>query len=183
MNVNETKLAGCFLIENRLFEDQRGYLFEGFNQRRLEELAGIQFEPKQLNQSKSSYGVLRGIHFQNHPKAQAKLVSCIEGEILDVAVDFRKGSPTYGQFVAEKLSDDNKKSLFIPKGMGHGFIVLSKTAKLMYLVDELYSPEHNSGINYADPVIDIDWLIEEPELILSEKDKHLPTLTESQIEF
>lgn len=183
MRITQTNLKDCFIIESSVFEDERGYFFEGFNQKKLEELSGVRFIPKQLNQSSSSYGVLRGLHFQVPPKAQAKLVSCVEGEVLDVAVDLRKESDSYGSYTAVKLSEENKKSLFIPNGMAHGFLVLSKVAKLMYLVDELYSPEHDSGIAYNDSQLKIEWNIPQENIILSEKDQQLPMLAEIKLNF
>ena len=134
-------------------------------------------------QSKSGYGVLRGLHFQLPPKSQAKLISCIEGEVLDVAVDLRKGSDSYKQYEAVSLSEENKKSFFIPKGMAHGFLSLSKTAKLIYLVDEFYSPAHDYGIIYSDADINIDWGIDSRKIILSEKDSQLATLKDIKLDF
>ena len=137
----------------------------------------------QLNQSKSNYGVLRGLHFQLPPKAQAKLICCTEGEVLDVAVDLREDSVSYRKYIMIKLSDEDKNTLFIPKGMAHGFLVLSETARLMYLVDELYSPEHDSGIIYNDPDLNIDWGFDQENIIISGKDKKLPTLKEVKPDF
>ena len=183
MKLIQTKLKDCFIIENSVFEDQRGYFFEGFNKKKLEDLSGISFEPKQLNQSKSGYGVLRGLHFQLPPKSQAKLISCIVGEVLDVAVDLRKESDSYKQYEAVRLSEENKKSFFIPKGMAHGFLGLSKTAKLIYLADEFYSPTHDYGIIYNDADINIDWGINDGEIILSNKDGQLPKLKDIKLDF
>jgi len=183
MKITTTALKDCFLVEPTVFGDQRGHFFEGFNKAKLEELAGVSFEPKQLNQSKSSHGVLRGLHFQKNPKAQAKLVSCTQGQILDVAVDLRTNSESFGKHVAVILSEDNKRSLFIPKGMAHGFVVLSETAKLMYLVDEVYSPEHDSGIIYNDPDLNINWEMSNSKVILSDKDKALPSLIDINLDF
>ncbi|MBC6400299.1 MAG: dTDP-4-dehydrorhamnose 3,5-epimerase [Ekhidna sp.] len=183
MKLIRTNLKDCFIIENSVFEDERGYFFEGFNQEKLEDLSGISFEPKQLNQSKSGYGVLRGLHFQLPAKSQAKLISCIEGEVLDVAVDLRKESESYKQYEAVKLNEKNKKSLFVPKGMAHGFLSLSKTAKLMYLVDEFYSPRHDYGIIYNDADINVDWGIDSEKIILSKKDSQLPTLKDIKLDF
>jgi len=183
MKITNTGLKGCFIVEPTVFGDERGYFFEGFNKVKLKELTDVDFDPKQLNQSSSSYGVLRGLHFQKNPKAQAKLVSCSEGEILDIAVDVRKGSKTYGQYFSVKLSDENKKSLFIPKGMAHGFLVLSKKAKLMYLVDEVYSPKHDTGIIYNDSDLNIPWGLAQDEIILSTKDQNLPTFKEFELNF
>lgn len=183
MKVEETQLKDCFLISPQVFDDERGHFYEGFNQQKLEAATGITFVPKQLNQSASTYGVLRGLHFQTKPKAQAKLITCIEGEILDVAVDLRKNSPTYAKYFAARLSEGNKQSLYIPKGMAHGFLVLSDTARIMYLIDELYSPLHDSGISYQDPQIDIDWGFDKSKIILSAKDRQLPTLKDLNPDF
>ena len=183
MKLIETALKDCFIIENSVFEDERGYFFEGFNAKKLEDLSGVSFVPKQLNQSKSTFGVLRGLHFQVPPKSQAKLISCTQGELLDVAVDLRRDSETYGNYITVKLNEENKNSLFIPKGMAHGFLVLSEMAKLMYLVDEVYSSEHDSGISYSDPQIDIDWGMSRDKIVLSERDQKLPTLEEMNLNF
>lgn len=183
MKVTETSLKGAFIIDPKVFGDHRGIFFEGFNKENFEKEINQSFDVKQVNHSTSTKGVLRGLHFQTKPKAQSKLVSVVEGEVLDVAVDLRKNSNTYGQYISEKLSGDNQKQLFIPKGMAHGFIVLSEYAKIMYLVDENYSPEHDSGILYNDSQLDIDWLLKDEELVLSEKDKKLPTLAQSNLDF
>ncbi len=179
MKVEQTNLRDCWLIEPDVYEDQRGFFYEGYNEKKFRDATGIQFYVRQINQSRSSFGVLRGLHFQVSPKAQAKYVSVIEGEVLDVAVDLRKDSSTYLEHFAVRLSADNKKHLFIPKGMAHGFLVLSEHAKLMYQVDELYSQEHDGGIAYNDPDINISWGLSDEEIILSEKDTLLPTLKES----
>ena len=181
MKGTETNLKDCWIIEPDVFEDDRGFFFEGFNAEKFKSITGIDFTPRQLNQSGSIKGVLRGLHFQNAPKAQAKLVSCTQGELLDVAVDLRKDSPSYKQSCTVRLSEENKKQLFIPKGFAHGFIVLSEYAKLMYQVDELYSPEHDTGIAYNDPELNISWVLQEDEIILSNKDKNLKRLTETEI--
>jgi dTDP-4-dehydrorhamnose 3,5-epimerase len=183
MKVEKTNLNDCWIIEPDVFEDERGYFYEGYNYKKFKDATGIQFDVKQINQSRSSYGVLRGLHFQNLPKAQAKYVSVIEGEVLDVAVDLRKDSPTYLEHTVVRLSAQNKKCFFIPKGMAHGFLVLTENAKLMYQVDELYSSEHDSGIIYNDPDLNISWGIPNEDIILSEKDKNLPTLKESKFKF
>lgn len=176
MKGEKANLEGCWILEPNVFEDERGYFYEGFNAEKFRGITGLDFNVKQINQSRSSKGVLRGLHFQFPPKGQAKLVSCTEGEVLDVAVDLRTNSETYGQFAIVRLSAENKKQFYIPKGMAHGFLVLSDQAKLMYQVDELYSKEHDSGILYNDPDINIGWGYPEDEIILSEKDKHLPLL-------
>jgi len=183
MKATETKLKGCWIIEPDVYEDERGYFYEGFNIDKFKNSTGLDFSVKQINQSRSSYGVLRGLHFQIPPKAQSKFISCLEGEVLDVAVDLRKNSPTYLQHEVVRLSTQNKKHFYIPKGMAHGFLVLSETAKLMYQVDEMYSPEHDSGISYNDPQINVPWGISENELILSTKDKNLKKLSEINLDF
>lgn len=181
MKAIETKLKGCWIIEPDVFEDERGYFYEGFNSEKFKVATGVDFHVKQINQSRSEYGVLRGLHFQKEPKAQAKFVSCIEGEVLDVAVDLRKDSETYLQYEVVRLSSHNKKHFFIPKGMAHGFLVLTDSAKLMYQVDELYSPEHDSGIRYNDPDINVAWGVSDEKIILSSKDQSLPFLREAEI--
>lgn len=183
MKATETNLKDCWILEPDVFEDERGFFFEGFNADKFRKATGTDFIPVQLNQSRSVKGVLRGLHFQNLPKAQAKLVSCSEGELLDVAVDLRKDSPTYKESCAVRLSEENKKQLFIPKGFAHGFVVLSDNAKLMYLVDELYSPEHDSGIAYNDPELNISWVLPESEITLSNKDQNLKNLSETETNF
>lgn len=183
MKSEETKLKGCWILEPNVFEDERGYFYEGFNAEKFEKATGLTFEVKQINQSRSSKGVLRGLHFQHNPKGQAKLVSCIEGEVLDVAVDLRSGSPTFGEYALVRLSAHNKKHFYIPKGMAHGFLVLTDHAKLMYQVDELYSPEHDSGIFYDDPEVGISWGFPKEDVILSTKDQNLPLLKDAKLNF
>ena len=183
MEAIETNLQGCWIIEPDVFEDERGYFFEGFNSEKFKQATGVNFEIKQINQSRSSYGVLRGLHFQNAPKAQAKFVSVSEGEVLDVAVDLRRNSPTFGHHAMVRLSSHNKKHFYVPKGMAHGFLVLSEHAKLSYQVDEVYSPKDDSGLIYNDPDLNISWGINEENIILSDKDLILPTLKESKFNF
>lgn len=183
MKAETTNLKDCWVLEPDVFEDERGYFYEGFNKERFLAATGYDFNVKQINQSRSAKGVLRGLHFQNGDKAQAKLVSCTEGEVLDVAVDLRKDSPTFCQYSIIRLSANNKKHFFIPKGMAHGFLVLTDQAKLMYQVDELYSREHDMGIMYNDPKINITWGISESEIILSEKDQNLPYIEQIKLEF
>lgn len=157
------------IIEPKVFGDARGYFFESFSQRDFEALvAPVSFV--QDNESRSSYGVLRGLHFQCPPYAQAKLVRCVNGKVLDVAVDLRRGSPTYGQHVAAELSEENHRQLFIPKGFAHGFSVLSESAVLQYKCDEFYAPQSEGGINILDKSLGIDWKIPEDKTILSAKD-------------
>ncbi len=177
MNVIKTAIDGVVIIEPRIFEDIRGYFFESFSQREFnEKVRHITFV--QDNESKSSYGVMRGLHFQRPPFTQSKLVRCVKGSVLAVAVDIRKGSSTYGQHVAVELTEDNFRQLFIPKGFAHGFAVLSKTAVFQYKCDEFYHPEADGGIQLADPALDIDWQIPTDEAIRSQKDLTLPLLAD-----
>lgn len=161
-----------------VFEDERGHFFESFNQSTFEKETGAKPFFVQDNQSLSSKGVLRGLHFQKGANAQAKLVRVLDGEVLDVAVDIRPDSKTYGKIVRTVLSSDNKKQLFIPRGCAHGFVTLSKTATFFYKCDNFYDKESEGGILYNDPELHIDWILNENDLIISEKDKVLPTLNE-----
>ena len=170
MQVLETALMGCYIIEPRIFKDDRGYFFESFNKQKFDELVGQNVNFVQDNQSYSQYGVIRGIHFQQGKHAQAKLVRVLEGEVLDVAVDLRKDSETYGQHVAVKLTAANHKQLFVPRGFGHGFSVLSKTAVFAYKCDNYYHKASEGGIVYNDPRLAIDWGIPEDKIQVSEKD-------------
>ena len=172
MNVIKTAIEGVVIIEPRIFEDSRGYFFESFSQREFDEkVVPVRFV--QDNESKSSYGVMRGLHFQRPPYTQSKLVRCVKGTVLDVAVDIRKGSPTYGQHVAVELSEENHLQFFIPKGFAHGFAVLSEVAVFQYKCDEFYHPEADGGISIIDDTLGIDWRIPTDNAILSEKDtKH-----------
>ena len=173
MNVVKTDIEGVVIIEPKVFEDARGYFLESFSQREFEErVAPITFV--QDNESKSSHGVMRGLHFQAPPYAQSKLVRCVKGRVLDVAVDIRKGSPTYGKHVAVLLTEDNHKQLFIPKGFAHGFAVLSETAVFQYKCDEFYHPEVDGGINITDESLGIDWLLDKNKIKLSVKDTKHP---------
>ena len=175
MEVLKTGIEGVYIIEPRLFKDARGYFFESFSQREFEEKVGsIQFV--QDNESMSSYGVMRGLHFQRPPYTQSKLVRCVRGAVLDVAVDLRKGSATYGQHVAVELTEDNHRQFFIPKGFAHGFAVLSETAVFQYKCDEFYHPEADGGISILDASLGIDWRIPTDKAILSEKDTKHPML-------
>ncbi len=180
MKAERIDLNDCWVLEPDIFEDERGYFFESFNVNSLKNATGIVFDVKQINQSRSLKGVLRGLHFQYGDKAQAKLITCVEGELLDVALDLRRNSSTFGKYALVRLSSENKKQLYIPKGVAHGFLVLSEYATLTYLVDELYSNMHDTGIIYNDPEINISWGMKEEDLILSEKDKNLPRLKESK---
>lgn len=169
-----------FLIEPRVHIDNRGYFVETFKQSQFDEAVGYKVEFVQDNESKSiSKGVLRGLHFQSSPHAQAKLVRVVDGKVLDVAVDIRKNSETFGHHVAIELSEENKKQLFIPRGFAHGFVVLSDSATIAYKVDAYYAAEHNEGIAYNDPQININWGFQKSEIILSEADKKYPALSNS----
>ena len=177
MNCIKTPIDGVLIIEPRVFEDARGYFFESFSQREFDEKVvpnlGHMVTFVQDNESKSSYGVMRGLHFQRPPYTQSKLVRCVKGAVLDVAVDIRKGSPTYGQHVAVELTEDNHRQFFIPKGFAHGFAVLSESAVFQYKCDEFYHPEADGGISILDDSLGIDWRIPTDKAILSEKDtKH-----------
>ena len=169
MNVIETGIEGLLILEPRIFKDVRGYFFESFSQLEFEEKVGpVRFV--QDNESMSTYGVMRGLHFQRPPYTQSKLVRCVSGRVLDVAVDIRLGSPTYGQHVAVELSDENHRQFFISKGFAHGFAVLSETAVFQYKCDEFYHPEADDGISILDGSLGIDWRIPTDKAILSEKD-------------
>ncbi len=178
MNLLKTDLEGVVILEPVLFGDARGYFFESFSRRRFEEAVGV-VDFVQDNESKSSRGVVRGLHFQRGAFAQAKLVRVIEGRVLDVAVDIRRGSPTFGRHVAVELSGENHRQLFIPRGFAHGFAVLSDSALFQYKCDNYYAPQHEGGIAWNDPALGIDWRIPPEEILLSEKDRHHPTLAEA----
>lgn len=182
MKVIETGIPGLVIIEPKVFEDDRGYFFESYQEEKLR-AQGIKTRFVQDNQSKSSYGVIRGLHYQLDPNAQTKLVRCLEGVIYDVAVDVRKGSPTFGKWFGVELSADNKKQLYIPQGFAHGFSVLSQTAIVFYKCDNLYSPGSECGILYNDPDLSIDWKVEPTKAILSPKDKLLPPLKNANFNF
>ena len=177
---NKTLIEGVFIIEPKVFGDNRGYFFEAYKKSDFDD-AGLRYDFVQDNQSKSKKGVLRGLHFQK-TFPQAKLVRVLYGEVFDVAVDLRKGSPTYGKYVGAVLSGENRKMLMIPRGFAHGFEVLSETATFCYKCDELYHPEDEGGIMWNDPDIGIEWPNVE-EIILSEKDKKHPYLKESKVVF
>jgi len=178
MKVEETKLKGCFIIHDTVFHDDRGYFFESFNRQKFESLTRAKVNFVQDNQSKSTKGVLRGLHFQLGEYAQAKLVRALKGKVLDVAVDVRIDSPTFGEYVAVELSEDNFTQFFIPRGFAHGFKVLSDEAVFFYKCDNFYHKASEGGIMYNDPSIGIDWGTAETENILSEKDKVLPLLND-----
>ena len=187
MNVIETPIKGALIIEPKVFKDARGYFFESFSQREFDEkvtlILGHKVQFVQDNESMSSYGVMRGLHFQRPPFTQSKLVRCVRGAVLDVAVDIRKGSPTYGQHVAVELSEENKRQFFITKGFAHGFAVLSETAVFQYKCDEFYHPEADGGISILDNSLGIDWRIPVEKAILSEKDTKHPLLKDFETPF
>lgn len=174
MKITKTKLDGVFIIEPDVFGDNRGFFMESWNKKKMEE-AGLFYDFVQDNHSKSTVkGTLRGIHFQKGDKAQAKLVRCVKGVVLDVAVDLRKNSPTFKQWVGVELSAENKKQLLIPRGFGHGFVTLTDDVEFLYKADNYYEPEADAGIRWNDPDIGVEWGVENP--ILSEKDKKNPFL-------
>lgn len=182
MKLTKTHINDLVVLESSIFGDDRGYFFEPYNQKWFDEnVAKTVFV--QDNESKSSRGVLRGLHFQKPPMAQAKLVRVIEGEVLDIAVDLRKGSSTYGESFSVILNETNKKQLFVPRGFAHGFAVLSETAVFAYKVDNWYSPENEGGIIWNDLDLKIDWKLDSSEVLLSDKDKVLGTLSEFESPF
>lgn len=178
MNILKTNIEEVVILEPVVFGDRRGYFFESFSRRRFEEAVGV-VDFVQDNESRSSHGVVRGLHFQLGEHAQAKLVRVVEGCVLDVAVDVRRGSPTFGQHVAVELSGENHRQLFIPRGFAHGFAVLSQTALFQYKCDNYYAPQAEGGIAWDDPALGIDWRIPRAEILLSEKDRHRPTLAQA----
>jgi dTDP-4-dehydrorhamnose 3,5-epimerase len=180
MKVTETELKGCFILEPILFKDERGYFFESFNAKNFNKAIGEEVAFVQDNQSYSSKGVVRAIHYQTGKFAQAKLVRVLSGKVLDIAVDLRKDSPTFGQHVAVELSGENKKQLFIPKGFGHGFSVLSESAEFFYKCDNFYNKASEGGIIYNDPRLYINWRLPVDEMKVSQKDLELPTLENAQ---
>lgn len=177
MNIIETALPGVLIIEPKVFGDARGYFFESWNQAKYE-AAGITNTWVQDNESKSCHGVLRGLHYQAAPYTQAKIVRAFTGTVLDVVVDIRKGSPTYGKHIAVELSGENKRQLYIPRGFAHGFVVLSDQAVFAYKCDNLYMPSSERGIMFNDPDLAIDWRLDPEQLLLSEKDKKHPAFAE-----
>lgn len=182
MFIQNTNIEGLAVIEPRLHKDARGYFFESFSQREFEEkVCKVNFV--QDNESMSSYGVMRGLHFQKPPFAQSKLVRCVKGSVLDVAVDIRKGSPTYGEYVAAELSEDNHLQFFIPRGFAHGFAVLSEVAVFQYKCDNYYAPQADGGISLLDESIGIDWKIPVDKAVLSEKDTRHPLLGDFESPF
>ncbi|WP_440947231.1 dTDP-4-dehydrorhamnose 3,5-epimerase [Methanosarcina sp. T3] len=179
----ETKIEGLFILEPRVFADDRGYFFESYNKKTLDDLIGKKYIFVQDNESKSSYGVVRGLHYQLAPYSQAKLVRVLQGCVYDVAVDLRKTSPTFGEWAGVKLSGENKRQFLIPKGFAHGFSVLSETAVFAYKCDEYYHPETEAGIVYNDPSLNIDWKVREEDIKVSPKDGLLPGFEKAEMNF
>lgn len=182
MNVIKTEIPDVLILEPRVFNDARGYFFESYSQRVFDQEVGL-VRFVQDNESKSSYGVLRGLHFQKPPFAQAKLVRVIRGRVLDVAVDIRVGSPTYGKWVSCELTEDNHRQFFIPQGFAHGFSVLSETAVFQYKCDNFYNPQSEGAIIWNDPQLNIDWQLPEQDILLSDKDRLNPFLADFQSPF
>jgi dTDP-4-dehydrorhamnose 3,5-epimerase len=182
MKITETDLKDLKIIEPEVFGDNRGYFLEAFNQKKFEDL-GLNYNFVQDNESMSTFGVLRGLHYQLDPYSQTKLIRVISGVVFDVAVDLRKGSPTFGKWIGIELSGINKKQFLIPRGFAHGFVVLSKEAVFQYKCDEFYYPEYERGIIFNDPIINIDWKLEEKDIHLSKKDNELPILSRSDYNF
>jgi dTDP-4-dehydrorhamnose 3,5-epimerase len=182
MTANNTPIQGLIVLEPKVFEDSRGYFFESYNKEKIAK-AGVHSVFIQDNQSRSQYGVVRGLHYQKNPHAQAKLVRVLEGKIFDVALDIRKGSPSFGKWFGLELSADNRLQLFIPKGFAHGFSVLSPVATVLYKIDNLYSPESERGINCLDPALGIDWKIEQGKEIISSKDINAPAFEKAEHNF
>ena len=182
MEVIKTEIEGVVIIEPRIFKDERGYFYESFSQRDFEEKV-CRTTFVQDNQSKSSYGVLRGLHFQKPPYCQSKLVRCIKGAVLDVAVDIRKGSPTFGKYVAVELSEDNHRQFFVPRGFAHGFAVLTPEAVFQYKCDNFYNKESEGSVAWNDPQLAIDWKIPADKVLLSEKDKLSKNIADAEYLF
>ena len=178
MKIRETHIPGLLVIEPDVYGDSRGYFFESFSARKFEEMTGIKTEFVQDNESRSSYGVVRGLHMQLPPHSQAKLVRVVDGRVLDVAVDLRKDSPTFGQHFSIELSGENHLQVYIPKGFAHGFSVLSEEAVFQYKCDEYYAPESESAIAWDDQDLDIDWKVPAEDVVLSQKDRNHPTFNE-----
>lgn len=178
MKVLKTAIEGLLIIEPTVFGDSRGYFFESYNKQRFKDETGLDIDFVQDNESMSSYGVMRGLHFQRPPFSQSKLVRCVRGKVLDVAVDIRKGSPTYGQHVAVELTEDNHRQFFVPRGFAHGFAVLRQTAVFQYKCDNFYAPQADGGINIKDETLGIDWQIPMDRAILSDKDLKHPNLAD-----
>ena len=181
MEYIKTAIEGVWIIEPKVFKDARGYFFEAWKQQEFDDHVGLHVEFVQDNESKSSYGVLRGLHYQKGDYSQAKLVRVIRGTVVDVAVDIRRSSPTFGQYVAVELSEDNKRQLFIPRGFAHGFVVLSEEAVFTYKVDNGYAPQQEASIRWDDPTIAIQWPIDPKDVLTSEKDLHGKSLQEAEL--
>jgi len=182
MKIIETPIPGLFVLEPRVFADERGYFFESYNESKFKK-EGLVYQFVQDNESKSHHGVIRGLHYQLEPYAQTKVIRVIRGTVYDVAVDLRKGSPTFGKWFGVEVSATNKKQFYIPKGFAHGFSVLSKYAIFSYKCDNFYNPASEGGVRYDDPALGIDWLIDKKEAIVSEKDKILPLLDDAKMNF
>ena len=180
MRVIETELTDAFIIEPKVLGDSRGYFFESWNQQALQD-AGLVCEFVQDNESRSRYGVLRGLHYQAAPYTQAKLVRVISGTVLDVIVDIRKGSPTFGKHIGVELSGENKRQLFVPRGFAHGFVVLTDDVIFAYKCDNRYMPSHERGIAFDDPALGIDWRVPADQLLLSEKDRRNPLFADAEL--
>ena len=179
MNIIKTKIKGVVVLEPKVFKDDRGYFMESFSKKIFDsDICKTEFV--QDNESKSSYGVLRGLHFQKPPHAQSKLVRVLKGRVLDVAVDIRKGSPTFGEHVAVELDEENKLQFFVPRGFAHGFVVLSEDVIFQYKCDNFYAPEYEGAIAWDDPALGIDWTINPSKVLLSEKDKNNPQLKDAE---
>lgn len=183
MNIITTPFEGLFILEPNVFKDDRGYFFESFNQRALREATGFDIPLVQDNQARSVKNVLRGLHYQNEPTPQSKLIRALEGTIWDVVVDIRPGSNTYGQWYGVELSAENKRQLLIPRGFAHGYAVLTDTAEVFYKCDNFYDKAAEGGIYYADPSLDIDWKIDLSKAIISEKDQKQPAMKDAVIKF
>ena len=182
MIVEDTGFEGLKIITPQIFKDSRGYFYESYNKQKFIE-NNLIFDFIQDNQSKSQFGTVRGLHFQSEPYAQAKLVRVISGKIIDVALDLRQNSSTFGEYFSIELTEENCKQLLIPRGFAHGFSVISDTAEVSYKIDNIYNPEHEDGIAFNDPVLRIDWSLNEEEMIVSEKDKHNNVFNKSNIYF
>lgn len=183
MKIIKTKIKDLLILEPLVFGDERGYFFESYTKKVFDDLIGTEYNFVQDNESKSSYGVLRGLHYQLAPYSQAKLVRVLQGKVYDVAVDLRKDSPTYKEWVGVELSSENKKQFLIPKGFAHGFCVLSETATFTYKCDEYYSPEAEGGIIYNDSTLGIDWKVSDADISVSDKDQILPELLYAEMNF
>jgi len=182
MNVIKTEFPGLMIIEPKVFGDARGYFFESYNERVMAN-AGVQTVFRQDNQSFSKYGVIRGLHYQQNPHVQAKLIWALEGAIYDVALDLRKGSPTFGKWFGLELSSENKRQIYIPQGFAHGFSVLSEQTTIFYKCDNFYHPQSEGGILYNDPALGIDWRVDTARAIVSDKDKTLPFFAQVETDF